>query len=112
VIVGMLAVGVLASLASARIEPSAPVPPLGEDFEALAALTWRHARKITILIVGGSLLIVGGVLCLIPGPGLPVIVLALIVLATEFYWARRWLNFARERAKRAGESLRRFKDKL
>ena len=52
-------------------------------------------------MVGGTLLLFGILLLVLPGPGLPLIFLGLTVLATEFLWARLWLRRARVRARLA-----------
>lgn len=52
-------------------------------------------RRIGIAVVGGSVLLVGLALLVLPGPAFIVIPLGLAILATEFVWAKRWLNRAR-----------------
>jgi len=56
------------------------------------------ARRIAVTIVGVALLIVGVVLVVAPGPGLLVLALALLVLGTEYEWARRHYTGLRRRA--------------
>ena len=46
-------------------------------------------KKFFIALIGGTLLLVGVALLVLPGPGLPVIAAGLALLATEFFWARR-----------------------
>ena len=53
---------------------------------------WRHARRIAVLVGGGTLLAVGLALTVLPGPAVVVIPAGLAVLAIEFHWARRWLH--------------------
>ncbi|HXJ62702.1 MAG TPA: PGPGW domain-containing protein, partial [Actinomycetota bacterium] len=53
------------------------------------------------------LLLAGGVMVVTPGPGLVVIILGLVVLGTEYAWARRALEKARDRAKRTADRIRR-----
>ena len=48
-----------------------------------------------IAVVGGSVLLVGIAMIVLPGPAILVIPLGLTILATEFLWARRWLKRAR-----------------
>jgi uncharacterized protein (TIGR02611 family) len=50
--------------------------------------TWR----MIILVVGLSIVCIGIFFLLFPGPGWGAIILGLIVLATEFAWARRALH--------------------
>jgi tellurite resistance protein TerC len=56
----------------------------------------RTARKIVIAIIGGTITLVGIALIVLPGPAFIVIPVGLSILATEFLWARRWLNKIRE----------------
>ncbi|MEP6670594.1 MAG: HAD-IC family P-type ATPase [Chthoniobacter sp.] len=55
----------------------------------------RFARKLVVAVVGGSVVLVGVVMIILPGPAILVIPLGLAILATEFLWARRWLIRAR-----------------
>lgn len=48
-------------------------------------------RKIIIAITGGTVLLVGIAMIVLPGPALIVIPAGLAILATEFLWARRAL---------------------
>ncbi|MGD0375743.1 MAG: PGPGW domain-containing protein [Streptosporangiaceae bacterium] len=63
----------------------------------------RLLRRIAVTIVGTVILAVGVVLLVAPGPGLLVILLALIVLAVEYEWARRNLTAVRARARSAAD---------
>lgn len=46
-------------------------------------------KKFFIALIGGTVLLLGVVLLILPGPGILVIVVGLAILATEFLWARR-----------------------
>jgi uncharacterized protein (TIGR02611 family) len=52
---------------------------------------WKHLphpiRWIIVAAVGSTLSILGIIFLFIPGPGLPLIVLGVAILATEFAWA-------------------------
>jgi hypothetical protein len=43
----------------------------------------------------------------LPGPGILLIIAGLAILATEYVWAQRALNFARDKAKQAKDKVRR-----
>jgi uncharacterized protein (TIGR02611 family) len=58
----------------------------------------RFARRGGVFIVGVALLVAGTAMLVLPGPGIAVILLGLVVLAKEFSWARRALAWARQRA--------------
>lgn len=70
-------------------------------------LTWRHARQLVILVVGGTLLLFGVALMVLPGPATVVIPIALAILGTEFVWARRLLKRVREGVSRSLRTVRR-----
>ena len=58
----------------------------------------RFARRGGVFIVGVALLVAGTAMLVLPGPGIAVILLGLVVLAREFSWARRALDWVRHRA--------------
>ncbi|MBP8130368.1 MAG: PGPGW domain-containing protein [Candidatus Hydrogenedentes bacterium] len=59
-------------------------------------LTIAQARRLIVLVVGGTVLLAGLAMLLLPGPGVVVTVAGLGVLGTEFLWARRLLRRVRE----------------
>jgi uncharacterized protein (TIGR02611 family) len=60
--------------------------------------TYRVAKRIVIGIVGGSVLVVGVAMIVLPGPAFVVIPVGLGILSLEFAWARSWLKKIRARA--------------
>lgn len=52
----------------------------------------RLVRKFTILVLGFSVVMVGIIMIVTPGPAILVIPAGLAILATEFLWARRILD--------------------
>jgi hypothetical protein len=66
-----------------------------------AILRWiaRSGKRIAVTVVGFAVLIAGGVMMVTPGPGVLVIVLGLAILATEWAWAERMLDKAKESGK-------------
>ena len=60
-------------------------------------LTYRMARRIVVLVVGVTVMLVGIVMIITPGPAFVVIPLGLAILSIEFAWARHWLRKVRER---------------
>jgi len=46
-------------------------------------------KKFFIALIGGTVVLLGVLLLVLPGPGLLVIGGGLAILATEFFWARR-----------------------
>ena len=60
-------------------------------------------KKFFIALIGGTVLLLGLAMLVLPGPGLPIIAAGLAILATEFLWARR----AWRKAKGAAARVRR-----
>ncbi|HEX4640509.1 MAG TPA: PGPGW domain-containing protein [Chthoniobacterales bacterium] len=52
-------------------------------------------RKLIIAIIGGTVLLIGVALIILPGPAFIVIPVGLAILASEFAWARRALARAK-----------------
>jgi uncharacterized protein (TIGR02611 family) len=65
----------------------------------------RHVRRIAILIIGMTVLLFGIALLVLPGPAFVVIPVGLAILATEYAWARRWLQIMRNSAEKGAEKL-------
>lgn len=68
-------------------------------------------KRIFVAVVGGTILMIGIALLVLPGPAFVVIPVGLAILATEFMWARRWLKRARgmvdrRKARRTTNALR------
>ena len=62
----------------------------------------KPVRKVIALVFGGTLMIIGGLLVVLPGPfTLPFIFAGLLVLAGEIVWAERFLDRARGEVKKA-----------
>jgi tellurite resistance protein TerC len=70
----------------------------------------RGLRKLGVALVGTTVLAVGLLLLVLPGPAFLVIPAGLTILACEFAWARRWLDHVQQHANRAVRSLRRDGD--
>ncbi len=60
--------------------------------------TYKTARRIAVLIMGSTVVLVGIAMIVLPGPAVVVIPAGLAILGLEFAWARRWLARAREAA--------------
>ncbi|MBX3008483.1 MAG: PGPGW domain-containing protein [Melioribacteraceae bacterium] len=60
--------------------------------------TLKQIKRLIVGIIGGTILIIGIILIVLPGPAFIVIPIGLSILATEFLWARNMIH--------------KFKDKL
>lgn len=67
---------------------------------------YKVAKRIAIGIVGGSVLLVGVAMIVLPGPAFVVIPAGLAILSIEFAWARIWLRKAKAKAEAVARSLR------
>jgi tellurite resistance protein TerC len=67
---------------------------------------YRLAKRIVIGIVGGTVLLVGIAMIVLPGPAFVVIPVALGILSLEFAWARIWLKKIKERAQKVAHTIR------
>lgn len=65
-------------------------------------------RKVIIAIIGTTVLLIGILLIVLPGPAFIVIPIALAILASEFIWARRLV----ERGRAFINKIRRREKKL
>jgi tellurite resistance protein TerC len=61
----------------------------------LSQLGYPAVRKVVVAVVGGTVILIGICLLVLPGPAFLVIPAGLAILATEFVWARRWINKAK-----------------
>jgi tellurite resistance protein TerC len=52
-------------------------------------------RKLIVGLIGGTILLIGVALIVLPGPAFIVIPIGLAILATEFAWAQRAVTRAR-----------------
>jgi uncharacterized protein (TIGR02611 family) len=78
--------------------------------ERIADTRWRrgiaarrsvnHPYRIAVGIVGGLIVALGIVAIPLPGPGWLIVIAGLVVLATEFLWAERLLEFTKKHVKR------------
>lgn len=58
--------------------------------------TYKTARRVVIAVLGSTIIVIGIVMIVAPGPALIVIPIGLAVLGIEFAFARRWLKSLRE----------------
>lgn len=66
-------------------------------------------RRIIVGVIGGLVLLAGLALLFLPGPAFVVIPLGLAILATEFGWARHYLQKARDYFEKAKKRMRKKK---
>ena len=67
--------------------------------------TLQQAKRFLKILFGFTLLVLGVLMLVTPGPGWLTIVLALGVLAAEFVWARRILDRLKEHGTRLRDTV-------
>jgi len=67
--------------------------------------TLQQAKRVFRIVFGFTLLAIGIVMIVTPGPGTVTIILALGVLAAEFVWARRLLDRVKLQTARFRDSV-------
>jgi len=76
------------------------------------SLAMGHTRKVIVLVVGVTIVLIGMAMMVLPGPAIIVIPAGLAVLGTEFLWARRLLRYVySETQKAAGRLVGAMRDK-
>jgi uncharacterized protein (TIGR02611 family) len=78
-------------------------------FKLVARLIGRNAKRVAITIAGFTVVIVGLILVPLPGPGWLIVFAGLAILATEYVWARRLLNYAKTKVGQAKDVVLRKK---
>ena len=58
----------------------------------------RNVKRLIVSIVGGTILLIGIALIVLPGPAFIVIPAGLAILATEFVWAGNLLKKVKDKA--------------
>ena len=79
--------------------------------------SWKHLphpiRWAVVATIGGTLLVLGIIFLVLPGPGLPLVIAGLAVLGSEFAWAQYMLSRIKEKsqqvAQKAKSTIRRNK---
>jgi uncharacterized protein (TIGR02611 family) len=63
-------------------------------------------KKFIIFVIGITVILIGVVMIVLPGPAIIIIPAGLAILATEFLWARKLLNKMKEQASRLGSVVK------
>lgn len=102
----LFAGGILVAVLAWLLGRSQGLTLRADEIGELAWVAIRHVRRVFVLLAAVTLALVGVALLVLPGPGMLVLAAALALLATEFVWARRWVNRLRERLASLGEDAR------
>lgn len=65
----------------------------------------RHTKRVIVTVMGVTVVLAGIAMLVLPGPGWIAIIAGLGLLATEYVWARRLLEKAKEQASRSAKAV-------
>lgn len=63
-------------------------------------MTLKKLKRIIIATIGFTVLIIGIIMIVFPGPAIVMIPLGLSILATEFLWAKKLLDKIKDKFKK------------
>lgn len=92
IISGILSVGALASILVGHRDAAPLVSPLADELGDLVKYSRKQFRRVIVVLLGASVLIVGLAMIVLPGPAILVIPAGLAILGTEFLWARQLMG--------------------
>jgi tellurite resistance protein TerC len=92
VILGILGVGVVASVAFPESDAVQVRSHLEVELQGLHRVTAGGAKRAIILVLGGSLLVLGTFWLVLPGPGILTLGVGLWLVGSQLLWARRLLR--------------------
>lgn len=58
--------------------------------------TFRLIWKTLVFVLGAIVIAVGLIMIPVPGPGWPIVILGIAILAVEFAWAKIWLRIIKK----------------
>lgn len=73
--------------------------------EHFTITTLRQAKRVIKLVIGVTILLFGGAMLLLPGPGVITIILGLAILGTEFVWAKNLMRRVERQASNVKNSF-------
>lgn len=100
--------------ASAVVEELLAEPGMARKWHDHPSIVWtkavgrfisRNGKRIAVTIAGFVVLLAGVALLVLPGPGWLLIFVGLGILSTEYVWARRLLDTAKQKAEQAKNAV-------
>jgi uncharacterized protein (TIGR02611 family) len=73
----------------------------GIPFRSVWNFILKSSKRVAVTVFGAVFVAAGLAMMVLPGPGILVIIIGLAILATEYVWARRALQLAKDKAKQA-----------
>jgi len=73
-------------------------------------VSWKHLphpiRWVIVATIGGTLVVLGIIFLVLPGPGLPLVIAGLAILASEFAWAQYMLSRIKEKSQQVAQKAK------
>jgi len=69
-------------------------------------ILYKQIRRLSIFLIGISIVLIGCILFFTPGPAIVVIPIGLAILATEFIWAKKLLKKFKEKTSEFSKSAK------
>ncbi|MBK8266913.1 MAG: TerC/Alx family metal homeostasis membrane protein [Planctomycetes bacterium] len=105
VIVCTLVVGVLASILATHKDTAPYAKPIFDQVGEVAEATIKQIRKALIFLIGATVVLIGIVMIVAPGPAIVVIPAGLAILGTEFVWAKTLFKKLRDKTRAVAKSV-------
>ncbi|MDP4038763.1 MAG: PGPGW domain-containing protein [bacterium] len=67
---------------------------------------FRHTKRVFITIIGMTVILIAFALFVLPGPGILVLIIGLMILATEYEWAKKALKKANHHLNKAKKIIK------
>jgi len=68
-------------------------------------MTLKHVKRVIVIVIGFTILGIGIILIIFPGPAFIVIPIGLSILATEFVWAKKLLDKVKKGIQKTKDSV-------
>lgn len=68
-------------------------------------MLYKTARRVVVAVIGFTLVLLGVIMFVTPGPGLAGVLAGLAILATEFVWARWLLKKVKKKLRTAASTV-------
>lgn len=68
---------------------------------------WAFIRKFFVVLLGIPVVLLGLVMLVTPGPGIPVLIAGLAILSIEFEWAQRHVDRLKDTTRKVFKSANR-----
>lgn len=65
----------------------------------------KQVKRIVVAVIGFTILAIGILLIVFPGPAFIVVPIGLSILATEFVWAKKLLEKVKKRIQKTKDSI-------